>query len=141
MVVAASIIVKAMLEIWISKLEMEQGKTVPGESNIVFISIVNIGLFASNQEAQKHVVRRLQVKSPVKVLWSRLRKYQSTIYFKAALVSVKVNVLQVERRNTIGIETTSSRFIPIELPKVVTVSEFVSSGCRKDHPSMTPPEI
>ena len=141
MVVAASIIVKAMLEIWISKLEMEQGKTVPGESNIVFISIVNIGLFASNQEAQKHVVRRLQVKSPVKVFRSRLSKYQSTIYFKAALVSVKVNVLQVERRNTIGIETTSSRFLPIELPKVVTVSEFVSSGCRQGHPSMSPPEI
>ena len=45
---------------------------------------------------------------------------------KAALISVKVNVLQVERRNVVGVETSSSRlFVPVPIPKVVTVSEFV----------------
>ena len=40
------------------------------------------------------------------------------------MVSVKVNVLQVERRNVVGVETSSSRlYVPV--PKVVTVSEFV----------------
>ena len=56
MVVAVSIIGKAILDFW-SKPE-----TVPGESNIVFISVINIGLFLSNKQAQKYVVRRVQVK-------------------------------------------------------------------------------
>ena len=58
MVVAASIIAKAILEIWLVGSKTE---TVPGESNVVFISIINIGLFLSNKAAKKHCARRLQV--------------------------------------------------------------------------------
>ena len=64
MVVAASIIAKALLEIWLVGSKTE---TVPGESNIVFISIINIGLFLSNRPARKHSARRLQVKKLVTV--------------------------------------------------------------------------
>ena len=69
MVVAASILFKALLEIWLIGSKTE---TVPGESNIVFISIINIGLFLSNKLARKHSARRLQVKKLVTVqpiLW------------------------------------------------------------------------
>ena len=66
MVVAASIIGKAILEICLGpKMEMEM---VPGESNIVLISIINIGLFLSNRQARRHAARRLQVEQSVKVL-------------------------------------------------------------------------
>ena len=66
MVVAASIIAKAILEIWLVGSKTE---TVPGESNVVFISIINIGLFLSNKAARKHSVRRLQVNKLVIIVF------------------------------------------------------------------------
>ena len=59
MVVAALIIAKALFEILLVGTKTE---TVPGESNVVFISSINIGLFLSNKPARKHSARRLQVK-------------------------------------------------------------------------------
>ena len=61
MVVAALIIAKALFEILLVGTKTE---TVPGESNVVFISSINIGLFLSNKPARKHSARRLQVKDP-----------------------------------------------------------------------------
>ena len=62
---------------------------------------------------------------------------------KAAVVSVKVNVLGLERTNAVGVAASSSRFVSRQmLPEVITVAEFVPLHLHVEWTlSRTPPQV
>ena len=79
--------------------------------------MVAIGLFISNEQARKHALRRSQ----------------------AAVMSIRVNMLQVERVTVTAVDASTSTN-SVVVPKLLTISEFVPSF-HGSLPSLFPTEV